>query len=64
MLTLTWVTDILFDKLSPETGGMNLKNTLCTMPIIFSGDPKVDGLIIGLYQFCMIIGQTRGEGTI
>ena len=49
MLTLTCGTDILFDKLSPETGGMNLKNTLCTMPIIFSGDPKVDGLIIRLY---------------
>ena len=32
MLTLTWGTDILFDKIRPETGGINLKNSLCTMP--------------------------------
>ena len=32
MLTLTWGTDILFDKFRSETGGLNLKNTLCTMP--------------------------------
>ena len=66
MLTLTWDTDILFGKLRPETGGMNLKITLCTMPPslapgwgfhakpffffnIFSGDPHVDDLNIGLY---------------
>ena len=33
MLTLTWGIDILFEKLTPETG-MNLRNTLCTnMPL-------------------------------
>ena len=31
ILTLTWGIDILFEKLTPETGGMNLKNTLYTM---------------------------------
>ena len=71
MLTLTRGTDILFDKSRPETKGMNLKNTLCTKPSslgrdfmqslssffnIFSGDTHVDGLIIGPYQFCLIIG--------
>ena len=38
MLTLTWGTHILFDKLRPETRVMNLKNTLCTMPTSLNGD--------------------------
>ena len=38
MLTLTWVTDILFDKLSPENGGMNLKKNLRSMPHSLGGD--------------------------
>ena len=32
MLTLTWGTGILFDKLRPENRVMNLKNTLSTAP--------------------------------
>ena len=62
MLTLTWVTDILFYELRPKTGrGVNLKSTLCTMfPSLgedfmqnlfsflkFNGDPHSDALIIG-----------------
>ena len=60
MLTLTWGID-MFEKLTPETG-VNLKSTLCIMPLgveisckkpvfffnIFSGDPDFDALIIGL----------------
>ena len=38
MLTLTWGTDILFDKSRPETRGMNLKNALCTRPSSLAGD--------------------------
>ena len=64
MLTLTWGTDILFDKFRSETGGLNLKKhplhhafflglgfhaKLVFFFNIFSGDPHVDGLIIGLY---------------
>ena len=79
MLTLTWSTDILFEKLKPETG-INLKNTFCTMSLrdgwdfihakpvfffnIFSVDPHADSLIIGLYLTCLITGQTFGEGTV
>ena len=32
MLTLTWGTGILFDKLRPENRVMNLKNILSTVP--------------------------------
>ena len=63
MLTLTWGTDILFDKLRPETGGMNLNTPFapCLLPWggfhanpvfflnIFSGYLHVDGFFIGLY---------------
>ena len=31
MLTLIRGTDIGFDKIRPETGGVNFKNILCTM---------------------------------
>ena len=31
MLTLSWGIDISLEKLTPETGGLNLKNTLCTL---------------------------------
>ena len=62
MLTLTWATDISFEKLRPETSGEILKtpSLLCFLgyelhrkPVmffnIFSGDLHVDALIIGLY---------------
>ena len=54
---------------------LNLKNTLCTLclwgvgwrflakPVffitIFCGDLHFDGLIIGLCQICLVIGQTK-----
>ena len=63
MLTLAWGVDILFEKLTPEIGG-EFEETFCTALClggwgfhakpamilnIFSDDPHVDALIIGLY---------------
>ena len=36
----------------------------CLVFNIFSGDPQVDALTIGLYQVCIIINQPIGEGEI
>ena len=64
MLTLTWVTDMLLDKLRLEKRGNEFEKDpslyasflgwgFHVKPVsffnIFSGDPHVDGLIIGLH---------------
>ena len=54
MLDLAWSTDILFYELRPEKGGMNLKNTLCTMFLSLGGD-----FMLSLSSFLMYLAVIR-----
>ena len=77
MLTLTWVIDILFEKLTLVKGGWIWKTpfTLClwgwgfhTKPVfflnIFSGGLHFDALILEVGYSCIIISLTLGGGKI